>query len=471
MASADVIINKIKNGRTAVLGLGVSNLPLVELLLNMGADITVHDKKDKKDIKEAERFERLGVKFVTGEGYLDRIDADVIFRSPGIRPDKSGISQAVARGSVLTSEMELFFELTPAKIIAVTGSDGKTTTTTVIYNLLKKEFEGIGRKVFVGGNIGTPLLDKASQMTKDDIAVLELSSFQLFTMKRSPDRAVLTNVTPNHLDWHTDMDEYTDAKCNIFRYGAKHLTTNGANEICQKILNDTATESTAFSSTLSKEEIIKQNPSAKSVFYLKNGKICRFDGENEAEILDAEDILVPGKHNIENYMAAISASWGLVSLETIRYVAKTFGGVEHRLEFVRELDGVRYYNSSIDSSPTRTAAALSALPKRPIVICGGYDKNIPFEPLAKVLCERAKAVVLTGATAEKIYDALQAEPSFSEFALPVKTEKDFESAVICAKGLAKDGDIVLLSPACASFDAFKNFEERGNCFKNIVKGF
>ena len=472
MNSAELIKNKIKNSRVAVLGLGVSNVPLVELLLECGNEITVHDKRDVENIGNiAKRFQDMGVKFVTGERYLDNIRADVIFRSPGIRSDIGSIPYAVENGAVLTSEMELFFELTPAKIIAITGSDGKTTTTTVTYKLLEKELEGVGRKVFVGGNIGTPLLDKVGEMTEDDVAVLELSSFQLFTMKRSPSRAVLTNITPNHLDWHADMDEYTDAKCNIFRNGAEHLTTNGANEICQKKLGETKIESTAFSATLSKEELIKQNPNVKSVIYLKNNVICYFDGENETEILDAKDILVPGAHNIENYMAAISATWGLVSLDTIRYVAKTFGGVQHRLEFVRELDGVRYYNSSIDSSPTRTAAALSALPKAPIVICGGYDKNIPFEPLARALCERARAVVLTGATSEKIYDALQAEPDFSEDKLLVKTEKDFGRAVICAKELAKDGDIVLLSPACASFDAFKNFEERGNCFKNIVKGF
>ncbi len=464
MKTVELIKNRIKNARIAVLGFGVSNIPLVEVLIACGNEITVHDKNDfnKLDTRAVD-FSKQGVKFVTGEGYLDNIDAEIIFRSPGIRPDYEGIKKAVNNGAELTSEMELFLELTPATVLGITGSDGKTTTTTISYKLLEKEFENTDRNIYVGGNIGTPLLSKVGEMTEDDICVLELSSFQLFTMKKSPSRAVITNLSPNHLDWHWDMNEYVDAKTNIYKYGAGQLILNGNNELSKNLLVDDEIKISLFSADYSCDDI----DSSKSVVFVNNGHICYYDGKDTSQILKLDSILIPGRHNIENYMAAISLTWGLVSKTTIEYIATTFGGVEHRLEFVRELDGVKYYNSSIDSSPSRTAAALSALSVKPIVICGGYDKQIPFEPLADALNERAKAVVLTGATAEKINDAL----INSNFQIDIYFEKDFEEAIIKAKSVAKNGDVVLLSPACASFDAFKNFMERGNKFKEIVNSF
>lgn len=464
MKTVELIKNRIKNARCAVLGFGVSNIPLVELLVACGNEITVHDKNDFDKLNpRAIDFEKQGVKFVTGDGYLDEIDADIIFRSPGIRPDYDGILKAVENGAELTSEMELFLELTPAYVLGVTGSDGKTTTTTISYKLLEKEYENTERKIYVGGNIGTPLLSKVGEMTKDDICVLELSSFQLFTMKKSPSRAAITNLSPNHLDWHRGMDEYVEAKTNIYKFGATQLTLNGNNELSKKLLLDDKIKLSLFSADYSNENIDE----SKSVMFIDNGYICRKDGDEISKILAIGSILIPGKHNVENYMTAISLTWGLVSKPTIEYIAKTFGGVEHRLEFVRELDGVKYYNSSIDSSPSRTAAALSALSQKPIVICGGYDKQIPFEPLADALNERAKAVILTGATAEKINDALKNSSS----QIDIYFEKDFERAINLAKDIAKNNDIILLSPACASFDSFKNFMERGNKFKEIVNSF
>lgn len=476
MNTVELIKNRIKNARVAVLGFGVSNIPLVELLLECGNEITVHDKNgiDKLDAR-AKAFAERGVIFVTGESYLDEIDADTIFRSPGIRPDHMGIVKAVERGAELTSEMELFLELTPALTLGVTGSDGKTTTTTIAYKLLEKEYENTDRKIYVGGNIGTPLLSKVGEMTERDICVLELSSFQLFTSKKSPDRAVITNLSPNHLDWHKDMDEYIDAKKNIYLHGCKHLTINFDNDSCIELLKDCPCEVTLFSSKTNEYDMRTRIPELKSAFTLEYGFIWELINRRyrfkerliNLSILSTERILLPGTHNIENYMAAISLTNGLVSNEAVRCVASTFRGVEHRLEFIRELDAVKYYNSSIDSSPTRTAAALSALEKKPIVICGGYDKNIPFEPLAIALDKKAKAVILTGATAEKIYDAILAEKSN----VKVHIEKDFEKAVHLSRKIAQKDDIVLLSPACASFDAFKNFMERGDKFKQIVNDF
>ena len=473
MKTVELIKNRIGNKRCAVLGFGVSNIPLVELLIECGNEITVHDKNgfDKLDAC-ARSFAEQGVRFVTGENYLDEIDADIIFRSPGIRPDYEGIRRAVENGAELTSEMELFMELTPAYILGVTGSDGKTTTTTVAYKLLEKEFEKTDRKIYVGGNIGTPLLSKVGEMTQRDICVLELSSFQLFTARRSPDRAVITNLSPNHLDWHKDMAEYVDAKTNIYKHGCSYLTVNGNNQLCKELFVDDDIELALFSADYSYEDIVekykdKPDEKSKSAMFVCDGHIYRYYNNHVLKVLNLNSILIPGKHNIENYMAAISLTWGMVSERTIYYIAKTFLGVEHRLELVRVFNDVVYINSSIDSSPSRTAAALSALPQKPIIICGGYDKNIPFEPLAVALEERAKSVILTGATAEKINTVLTENGS----KIPCYIEKDFDKAILLAKEIANKYDIVLLSPACASFDAFKNFMERGNRFKQIVNEF
>lgn len=471
MKTVELIKNRIGNARCAVLGFGVSNIPLVELLIECGNKITVHDKNDfdKLDAR-AKEFAARGVKFVCGATYLDTIDADIIFRSPGIRPDYCGIVEAVKNGAELTSEMELFLELTPAFVFGITGSDGKTTTTTITYKLLEKCYENTETQVYVGGNIGTPLLSKVGEMTDKDICVLELSSFQLMTSKKALDRAVITNLSPNHLDWHKGMDEYVEAKTNIYKNGTRFLVSNANNELCRELINNCDCDTYVFSAYISFEEMRDVCPNAKGYVCLYEGGIYFHNGKSAVKLLDTRMLRVPGKHNIENYMAALALTWCIVGEKTVKHVATTFSGVEHRLEFVRELNDVFYFNSSIDSSPSRTAAALGAfadLGARPIVICGGYDKNIPFEPLAKALKDTAKAVVLTGATATKIKDTLESEG----VGIEVHLEPDFEKAVNLARKIASKHDIVLLSPACASFDSFKNFMERGDKFKKIVNDF
>ncbi len=465
---------RIKNGRITVLGIGISNRPLIDYLLLRGASVTARDKKTYDQLLPySKELNERGVKLILGNDYLENIDEDVIFRAPGIRPDLPQIAAAVSRGALLTSEMELFFELSPARILAITGSDGKTTTTTLTYKLLEAELKKNGKgKAFIGGNIGAPLLPYVSEMTENDIAVVELSSFQLSTMRRSPIRAIMTNVTPNHLDWHTDMDEYIEAKSNICRHAPiSHITMNAENEITAEIGRNSDIHVTFFSSKRTDFSEITHGKIDASAIYEKDGFITFSDGKSEEKILETASIKLPGRHNVENYMAAISITRGLVSNETISGIAKSFGGVAHRLEFVRELNGVKYYNSSIDSSPTRTAAALSALSEKPIIICGGYDKQIPFAPLAEALCQRAKKVILTGATANKIKTALLECKLFNAEKLPIIEENDFEAAVKAASQAAVAGDTVLLSPACASFDAFPNFEVRGNKFKEIVNAF
>lgn len=441
----------LNNKKVCVIGMGVSNTPLVEWLLAHGAIVTARDKKSYDELNDkAKALIDSGVKLISGEDYLADIDDDYIFRTPGLRYDAPELAAAVEKGSVLTSEMELFFELCPAHIVAVTGSDGKTTTTTLISKIL----ESAG-KVYVGGNIGAPLLPFVEKMTKDDWAVLELSSFQLHTMKRSPDIAVVTNLSPNHLDYHHGMEEYVEAKKNIFLHqkpGSK-LVLNKNNDITRSFEAEAA-------------------DGCEVLFFADDEGVCERDGAiwyKGERVLEISDILLPGHHNVENYMAAIAATYPIVGAEPIRELARAFGGVEHRLEFVREKDGVRFYNSSIDSSPTRTTAALSAFKEKVIVILGGYDKQIPFEPLAKPLCEHCKTAILCGATAAKIRAAVENSPEYKASPFEMVDAQSFDDAVAKAAALAKAGDNVVLSPACASFDAFPNFMVRGNRFKELVR--
>ena len=471
MKTDSPVWSAVRGGVCCLLGFGVSNAMLVDLLFDHGAAcVRVYDKKTPEQLGAVALSQKAcGVEFFSGEDYLACLDGDVIIRSPGFRPDRPEIVAAVARGAVLTSEMELFMSSTPARVIGVTGSDGKTTTTTLTKLFMEEAVSKRGYgKVYVGGNIGTPLLPCVGEMTKDDVAVVELSSFQLMTMSQSPECAAITNLSPNHLDWHTDMDEYVAAKRHIFEgAGVQRLVLNRDNPPSYEIAKQVDLPLTLFSSTLHDYQSIMQGRAGRAV-YVKDGVIVCADASGEKPMLAVSDIKLPGVHNVENYMTAIALVQDFITPEMVQSVARSFGGVEHRFEFVREKDGVRFYNSSIDSTPTRTTAALSSIPVRSAwVICGGYDKHIPFAPLAKVLRERACGVVLTGATAGAIAKAL-AECSDKDAELPIYHEPEFEAAVRCAAQHAKPGEMVLLSPACASFDAFENFAQRGRTFCKIV---
>lgn len=478
------IFRRIKNGFSIVLGAGVSNLPLIELLHNNGARVWVRDKKTANEHKHAEFIISHSEKFICGEGYLlglsDATPADqtVIFRSPGLRHDLPEIVSAVEKGAILTSEMELFFRSTRANITAVTGSDGKTTTTTLIGKLIESHFGS--DHVYVGGNIGRPLLPENEKMTEEDHAVVELSSFQLQTMSSAARTAVITNVTPNHLNWHRDMDEYTEAKYNIFAgRGCEHLVLCADNRLSLEAAFIARKANPAIKITLfsivgdSYEDTVPESLRGDNTdaIYERDGMMIHHCRGIEREIMPTADIKIPGRHNVLNYMAAIAATAEFVPYETIRQLAIRFGGVEHRIELVCEKDGVKYYNSSIDSTPTRTQAALSSFSQRLIVICGGRNKNLSFEGLAKTLCNHAKAVILTGESANEIYDALTICEDLPKSGLTIIRQSDFKGAVLAARDISRQGDIVILSPACTSFDSFDNFEERGNCFKSIVKAF
>ena len=440
----------LKDKKIAVLGLGVSNRPLVRLLLDFGCQVTGCDKTPREKLDwEVLELEKAGCALHVGENYLDGVEADVVFRTPGMHPANPAIQALVSRGAQVTSEMEVFFEVCPCTILAVTGSDGKTTTTTLVSEMLKAE----GKTVWLGGNIGTPLLPLVRQMQPSDFAVVELSSFQLMDMKRSPARAVITNLAPNHLDIHKDMAEYVQAKTNIFRYQDESgiLILNADNPITAAFRGN---GKTLFFSRQKEADVC-----------LVDGVICRH-GE---KILKASEILIPGVHNVENYMAAIAMVDGLVSDETIRQVARTFGGVEHRIELVRVKDGVRFYNDSIASSPSRTIAGLRSFPEKVILIAGGYDKHIPYDVLGPEICAHVKKLFLGGATGEKIRQAVISCPEYDPKALEITDCGSFEPAVRAAAAAAKPGDVVLMSPASAAFDQFKNFMVRGDFYKKLVK--
>lgn len=450
------IADLVKDAPVAVLGFGISNRPLVSLLLRFGSQLHIYDQKSPAELgNEAMAAMAAGARFYSDMDAMPLGKTRVIFRSPGIHPDTPALKRTRESGVEISSEMAWFLEITPATVIAVTGSDGKTTTTTLTAEMLKAG----GKRVWLGGNLGTPLLDRATQMTADDFAVVELSSFQLYDLPAGvvPHRAAITNLSPNHLNWHTDMDDYVTAKTRVFD-GARCelLVTNANNELTLAIA--------AGQKENRRVALFSSDEQDKTDVRLSGGVLML----GNTPVIRADEIRLPGVHNLENMMTAVGLCKGLVSPEAMRRVAREFGGVEHRLEHVRTLRGVDYYNSSIDSTPTRTAAALSALNRPIVVICGGSDKHISFAPLAKTLCSRVRAVVLTGETGDKIYAAILACPDYDPDRLTIVREPLFEQAVHAAARLANEGDAVLLSPACASFDAFPNFAVRGETFKRIV---
>lgn len=451
--------NNIADKRIALCGIGISNTPLVLKFLGMGARVFACDRRERAAVGElADRLEQAGAELRLGEDYLKNLEVDVIFRTPGMNFNLPELEEARHKGIAVTSEMEVFFDLCPATILAVTGSDGKTTTTTLIAKML----EAAGKKVHIGGNIGRPLLPELDNISPEDFVVVELSSFQLISMRKSPDVAVITNVAPNHLDVHKDMDEYIGAKKNIMLH---------QNAFSRTVLNLDDKITSGFA-----KDVRGQLLYSSMTKRVKNGAWIDDDGNIfmsyrgiNAPIMNKKDIALMGEHNVANYLSAISAVWGYVGAEEIRTVAKEFTGVEHRIEFVRELDGVKYYNDSIASSPTRTIAGLKSFDGNVILLAGGYDKHIPFEPMVPYIIEKVKLLILTGPTADKIEKAVKEDPKYMGYNPDIVRAKDLTEAVAIAHKNAVAGDIVTLSPACASFDAFPNFAVRGDKYKELVQ--
>ena len=431
---------RLKNSKIAIIGVGVSNLPLLDYLYELNCDVTVFsDNKIEVDLSKYS-FK------VYEDGLSKLVNFDIIFRSPGCLPTREELKKEIERGAYVTTEVVEVVKLTPSRVIGVTGSDGKTTTTTLIDLVLRSS----GYKTFLGGNIGTPLFTKIKDMTKDDVVVLELSSFQLMGMDVSPDISVITNITPNHLDKHKDMNEYIEAKCNIFKHGSGKLILNDDNEITKNLKSDR--DIRYFSRTH------KTNS-----FYTINGYIY-FD---DKVVLDCKKLKLRGVHNHENICTCLAAIYDLIDMDKAIKAICDFGGVEHRLEFVREIDGVKWYNDSVSSSPTRTIAGLNSYSERIVLIAGGYDKNLDYSPIARPILEHVSKLILFGSTSNKIYDAVMKEKNNEN--IEIYQEKSLDDVINRAREVAVAGEVVLFSPASASFDMFKNFADRGIQFKDKVK--
>lgn len=459
----NLFFQELKSKKVGIIGLGVSHTNLVHFLLAKDIDVTVLDKRDEQDLgDDCKLLTSKGAKFILGSTYLDDLTQfDVVFRTPGMYYLIEPLTKARENGVVVTSEMEVFFELCPCQTYALTGSDGKTTTTTLIGEFLKAS----GKTVHVGGNIGRALLPIIDEIKEDDICVVELSSFQLISMRNSPNISVITNLSPNHLDVHKDMEEYTNAKVNIIAHQSAFSRTvlNYDNQPTVDLAPIVRGELLWFSC---KEKV------PQGVYLDKDGYIVSVYKGVETKIMHRKIIKIKGIHNIANFMTAICATLGVIDQEIIRKLARDFAGVEHRIEFVREIEGVRYYNDSIATSPSRTISGLNAFREKVILIAGGYDKNLSYEPLAPVICSKVKNLILIGATSTKILDALKSHKDYekrnAKDKLHITRASTLEDAVATARVLAESGDIVMLSPASASFDMYKNFEERGVHYKKLV---
>lgn len=455
MTALQKYLEGIRGKRIAVIGAGVSNTPLIALLREAGLPVTVHDKKEADALGERyTELAALGVSFSLGQDYLDYLTEDIVFRTPGLHPAHPALTEVRARGGVVTSEMELFFAVCPCLIIGITGSDGKTTTTTLVCEFLKHA----GYTCHLGGNIGKPLLPEVKTIRPDDLAIVELSSFQLMGMQFSPSVAAITNLTPNHLDYHKDFAEYVQAKTAIYTHQkpGDRLVINLDDPVTQEL-------------TLNPESVIwgctKQGVPENGV-YLKDGVICIAENGVSRELMPADRIRIPGAHNISNVMMAAAIVQGRCKDSDIIEVAETFGGVEHRIEFVREFEGVRYYNDSIASSPTRTIAGLNSFRQKLILIAGGYDKHIPYDVLGEPICKHVGKLILTGDTAVKIRACVEQAPCAEK--PEIIDVPNLAAAVRAAYSVARKGDVVIMSPASASFDCFQNFMERGDTFKKLV---
>lgn len=454
--------NEIKGKRVAIIGLGVSNLPLIDFFHDLGCSISVFDDRTEDKFEEdfIEKLRRFDIKYYLGENNLDNLFGfHYIFRSPSCRPDTPQVLKEVSKGAVLTSEIEKVIELTPSTVVGVTGSDGKTTTTSLIYEILKKS----GHKCFLGGNIGIPLFTEIKNMTPDDFVVLELSSFQLMNMKVSPKIAVVTNITPNHLNVHKDYQEYIDSKKNIFLNQDENgtLVINYDNEITNKFRSEANGKVIYFSHKELLDDGIIFDETDRTIKYCDEGV--------RKHLIKQKDMKLRGEHNCENACAAIGATLGLVSEDEVVDTIENFGGVEHRIEFIKKINGVEWYNDSIGTSPTRTIAGLNSFDEKIVLIAGGYDKHLDYEPIADPIIKNVSKLILMGATADKIQNAVESKLKETNIKLPIYRCNTLEEVCEKAKEVAEEGEVVLFSPASASFDMFKNFEERGNKFKEIVK--
>ncbi len=456
----NAFFESIKGRSVAFCGIGITNAPLAEMFIRRGFDVTVCDRRDPSDPGSAiEKLCAMGASVRLGPDYLKDLDADILFRSPGINWNDPELAALRARGVIVASEMEVFFRVCPAHTIGVTGSCGKTTVSTIIARML----ETAGKKVWLGGNIGKAMLPDVEKMQPEDWVVCELSSFHLISMRESPEIALITNISPNHLDTHSGMREYMDAKSNIYMHQSSfdRLVINGDCMVSAALDHSGRSRRMTFS-RLSRPET--------GAYADDNGDIRMVGRDFDRVIMNVRDIRVPGSHNVENFLAAICVTDGIVSDKDILSTAHLFCGVSNCAEFVRCVDGVCYYNDSIATTPDRTSRGmLSLFDQRIILIAGGHDKKLPFEQFGRVVCRKVSTLILMGDTADMIEKSVRECDQYDSEVIRILRAEDMAQAVKLARESAKDGDIVALSPACASFGMFRNFEERGECFRQLVR--
>ena len=456
----------IEKKKIAVIGIGVSNIPLIDYLHEKKAEVSVFDDREEDKISKdiLEKLKKYNFKCYFGKRNLDNLHGFyLIFRSPSCLPTKPELEKEAQRGAIITTEIEQLIKMAPCKVIGITGSDGKTTTTTLTARIL----EDAGYKVYLGGNIGIPLFTKLNEIKPEDLIVLELSSFQLMGMKVSPDISAITNITPNHLNVHKDYQEYINAKKNIYRNQKDTgiLVINADNDLTRECQNDAKGDVILFSS---KQKLDYG-------FIVENGIVKECNDGIRKHIVSQDEIKLKGIHNLENICTALALTKKLVNTEkalvnTEKAVdtIKEFAGVHHRLELVRTLNGVEWYNDSASTTPTRGISALKSFNKEIVLIAGGADKNLDYTPIAKPIVDNVSKLILMGATADKIHDAVVKELTLEQKSMPIYHCSTLKETVELANKIVEKGEIVLFSPASASFDLFKNFAERGDKFKELV---
>ena len=452
----------IKNKKIAVIGVGVSNIPLIDYLFEKKAKVTIFDDREEEKISKDifDKIKKYKFDYYFGKRNLDNLHGfEVIFRSPSCLPTKPELVREKERGAVVTTEIEQLIKMAPCKVIGITGSDGKTTTTTLTAKIL----ENGGYNVYLGGNIGIPLFTKLKEIKPEDIIVLELSSFQLMDMEVSPDISAITNITPNHLNVHKDYQEYIDAKKNIYKHQKSTgiLVLNADNELTNSCQNDANGDVILFSS--------KQR--LDYGYIVEDGIIKECNDGIRRHLISQDEIKLKGIHNLQNICTALALTKDLVSTEKALNTIKEFSGVKHRLELVRVLNGVEWYNDSASTSPTRGISALNSFNKEIVLIAGGADKNLDYTPLGIKIVEKVKSLILIGQTASKIYEAVKIEEEKQNKKVDIHMCETFKQSLELAKRIAKPGQIVLFSPASTSFDMFKDMYDRGDKFRKEVNDF
>jgi UDP-N-acetylmuramoylalanine--D-glutamate ligase len=449
-----------KGERVTIIGLGREGIALARYLSGRGAKVTVTDIKNANRLRSAlDELTGLPIRYLLGGHPREALDADTIFVSPGVPMQIRLLREAQERGIALSSETKLFFSLCPAPIIGITGSSGKTTTTALVGEILKAQ----GRRTFVGGNIGSPLINLVDQLKEEDSVVMELSSFQLAGLDRSPHIAALLNLSPNHLDRHESMDDYVAAKTNIVKFQGPgdHAILNADQSLTREVARLCRGQVALFSH----DEQVDAG-----AFLDRESVVVRWKGETRT-VCDVSEIRLLGPHNVDNVLAACAITAAArADIGAMRTAVTSFGGVEHRLQPVAQIGGARYYDDSIATSPQRTIAALNSFANPIILLAGGREKHLPLEELAQLILARAKALVLFGEAAPLLEQAvLDANPADRGRRLPIYHSADMREAVLAAARLTEEGDVVLLSPACTSFDMYKDFAERGAHFQSLVR--